>query len=569
MILKGNQRGGGQQLAAHLMNSFDNERVEIADMRGAVAQDLSGAFAEWAAQARSTKAKKNLYSFSVSPDQSQGRLTREQYLELIDRTERSLKLVNQPRAVVFHEKRDERGVLREHCHVVWSRIDTDKMKAVQISHDRLKLRSVAQEFARDHGLELPDGMKKNGKRDRFNDRAKQENLAERQQKERNGISKAQRMADIATCWKETGNGAAFVQALESKGYFLAHGDRRAFVVVDLHGEVHSLSRQLSGIAKSKELTDRLAGYPLDKLPDVEAAQAWAKKQRQQEALRDRANEGQEKTALEVEQRHDALKARQTARRAELDQKRIDLLARHLTERGGLKAMHEAENTGVVGTRLQKQPKGFIAFLTRITGIKMIIDTRQRQQDQLRSEQHKQQAEALQRRHDRELQEFERRSRALDRLEARENRSAETALQREAFQRIAKKVIEMPLERKPAARELKPEFDRVAHQVYQRTGTDDGRTPQEAMRAKSPEGNKQEKGKLVSLFTRIVEALHPEPPEPAPAPVPVRQEFEKAAKPPIDLTDAFNREVENRLSREDSDREPDGPDRTFDPTDPKR
>src|ERR1039457_6594821 len=151
MILKGNQRAGGQQLAAHLMNSFDNERVEVAEVRGAVAQDLSGAFAEWAAEARATRCRKNLYSLSLNPDQAQGHLTREQYLELLERTERSLKLVGQPRAVVFHEKRDKDGVLREHCHAVWSRIDTDRMKAVQISHDRLKLRTVAQEFARDHG----------------------------------------------------------------------------------------------------------------------------------------------------------------------------------------------------------------------------------------------------------------------------------------------------------------------------------------------------------------------------------------------------------------------------------
>ena len=159
------------RLAAHLMNSFDNERVEIADVRGAVAQDLSGAFAEWDAEARGTKCRKFLYSLSLNPDQSQGHLTREQYLELLERTERSLNLVGQPRAVVFHEKRDKDGVLREHCHAVWSRIDTEKMKAVQIAHDRLKLRTVAREFARDHGLELPDGLKKDGKRDRFNDRA--------------------------------------------------------------------------------------------------------------------------------------------------------------------------------------------------------------------------------------------------------------------------------------------------------------------------------------------------------------------------------------------------------------
>src|SRR5271168_634122 len=66
MILKGNQRGGGQQLAAHLLNSFDNERVEIVDVRGAVAQDLSGAFAEWAAEARGTRCQKFLYSLSLN-----------------------------------------------------------------------------------------------------------------------------------------------------------------------------------------------------------------------------------------------------------------------------------------------------------------------------------------------------------------------------------------------------------------------------------------------------------------------------------------------------------------------
>jgi len=563
MILKGNQRGGGQQMAAHLMNSYDNERVEIADVRGAVAQDLSGAFAEWDAEARGTRCRKFLYSLSLNPDQSQGHLTREQYVELLDRTERSLNLVGQPRAVVFHEKRDKDGVLREHCHAVWSRIDTDKMKAVQIAHDRLKLRTVAREFARDHGLELPDGLKKDGKRDRFNDRAKQENLGERQQKERTGISKEQRMADIATCWKETGNGAAFVQALEAKGYYLARGDQRAFVVVDLHSEVHSLSRQLSGVAKSKEVKDRLAGYPLDKLPDVESAQAWAKKQRiEREKQITQKQDQPEKQPSEVELRLAALKERQAARRAEIDRQRIDLIARHLGERDGLKAMHEAESTGVVGARLQKQPKGILAFLTRITGIQMITDARYRKQDERRAEQQKEQAAALQRRHDRELKEADRHYGALDRLEARENRSARTALHREEFQKIA------DLVRKPPGRELKPEFDRVAKPVLERTGTDDGRPPQEA---KAAEGNKPEKGKLVSLFNRFVESLHPEPPQaPAPAPQPFRTDFEKAAKPPIDLTEEFNREVENRLSREERDRDLDnGPDRSFDPDDPKR
>src|ERR1700730_1083933 len=280
MILKGNQRGGGQQMAAHLMNSFDNERVEIADLRGAIADDLSGAFAEWAAEARGTRCRKYLYSLFLNPDQSQGHLTREQYLELLERTERSLKLVGQPRAIVFHEKRDKDGVLREHCHAVWSRIDTDRMKAVQISHDRLKLRTVAQEFARDHGLELPDGMKpgntKDSRRERFNKRAAQENLGEKQQQERTGVPKEVRMAEIASCWTGTNNGAAFLHALETKGYFLARGDKRDYVVIDAYGEIHSLSRQLLGVAKKKQLMERLADHPPDGLRDAETVQAHAR-----------------------------------------------------------------------------------------------------------------------------------------------------------------------------------------------------------------------------------------------------------------------------------------------------
>src|SRR5580658_2165853 len=150
MILKGNQRGGGQQLAAHLMNDFDNDRVEVAEVRGTIAQDLSGSFAEIAALGRSTKIERKFYySLSLNPDPAQGPITREQYYDLIARTERSLGLVGQPRAVVFHVKEG-----REHGHVVWSRVNTngDKFKAIDISHDKLKLNTVIRVFCRDHGL---------------------------------------------------------------------------------------------------------------------------------------------------------------------------------------------------------------------------------------------------------------------------------------------------------------------------------------------------------------------------------------------------------------------------------
>ena len=151
MIFKGNQRGTGQQLATQLLNAANNQRIEILELRGSVAQDLHGAFEEWFAQSKATKCCKYLYSLSINPDPRQGGLTRAQYFDLIERAGKELGLSGQPRAVVFHVHNDG----REHCHAVWSRVDTDNMKAVQIAHDRLKLRTVAREFARDHGLTLP------------------------------------------------------------------------------------------------------------------------------------------------------------------------------------------------------------------------------------------------------------------------------------------------------------------------------------------------------------------------------------------------------------------------------
>lgn len=490
MILKGNQRGGGQQLAAHLMNSFDNESVEIADVRGAVARDLSGAFAEWSAQGRATRIqKKYYYSLSLNPDPAQGKLTREQYFDLIDRTERSLKLVGQPRAVVFHVKDG-----REHGHVVWSRVDTsgDRIKAIDISHDRLNLRTVTRQFCRDHRLELPERMKpgksKNSRVLVFNDRA--ENLGERQQKERSGIPRQQRKSDIAECWNETRNGAAFVQAMQAKGYYLAHGDKRDYVVLDLHGEVHSLSKQLSGVVRKKELLKRLADYPPDKQPGVENVKDFLQKKRQ-DAIRRAVAQKDASGPTEIEVRRQALQKHQQQRRADLDLMRANLTARHTTEREGLKLAQQAEITGIVSARLQKQPRGIMAFLTRVTGIKLIVEVRHKQQDKARASAHKQQTEALQRKHGRELHDMDRRTLALARLEARENRSVETALKREQFQ--------LHVLKKPPQRALKPEFDRALgiKEATGNTGTG-GLSAKFRQRA---EGTGLRKGDLQAAFER--------------------------------------------------------------------
>ena len=229
MILKGSQRGNGADLATHLMNSFDNERIEIAEVYGTVAGDLHGAFAEFEAVSLGTKAKEYLYSLSISPSAP---LTREQYNEAIAAIENRLGLTDQPRAVVFHVKDG-----REHCHVVWSRIDVDKMRAVHMAHDHRKLMDLACELARKYGHDLPPGLKAWEEKQKREKEKLEATLGEKAQAEETGITPEQRREEITAAYEASDSAEAFRSALEQKGYVLARGDRRGLVVVDSFGGV--------------------------------------------------------------------------------------------------------------------------------------------------------------------------------------------------------------------------------------------------------------------------------------------------------------------------------------------
>ena len=63
MILVGNQRGGAKDLALHLMKD-ENERVQLHELRGFVADDLQGAFQESQAVSRGTRCQQHLYSLT-------------------------------------------------------------------------------------------------------------------------------------------------------------------------------------------------------------------------------------------------------------------------------------------------------------------------------------------------------------------------------------------------------------------------------------------------------------------------------------------------------------------------
>ncbi|MGN6285510.1 MAG: relaxase/mobilization nuclease domain-containing protein [Afipia sp.] len=410
MILKGNQRAGGADLASHLQNEFDNELVEVAEIRGTVAQDLHGAFGEYEAIAAGTRCKEPLYSLSINPSAP---LTRDQYRAAIDRIEQGLGLSGQARAVVFHVKHG-----REHCHVVWSRIDTARMRAVQLSHDRQKLRTLARELAHEFGLPLPEGLARDAGQDR--QRKNDMTLQEKAQAEATGIAPRERRAEITDAFRRSDSATAFRAALKEKGYVLARGDKRGFVVVDRFGKVHSLARQIDGV-RTRELEDKLAPLASEAIPSVdEAVLAVRRESSDIETLVDA------RVAPRMAELSGKLDIRQAERRKKLDLRKQEMNIIQSSERMALHAAHKSE----AGKPFARVAGAIFALLDRVPGLRSVIAPLRRNAKINPAERHRIECEALERRHQREHFMHERRRKALARLEAREKRSLETSVWRQ-------------------------------------------------------------------------------------------------------------------------------------------
>lgn len=408
MILKGNQRGGGADLALHLMNAHDNERIEIAGIRGTVADDLYGAFSEFEAIAAGTRCKKPLYSLSINPSEP---LTREQYTAAIDRIEEGLGLSGQPRAVVFHVKHG-----REHCHVVWSRIDPQSMRAVHIAHDRMKLRTLSRELAREFGLELPEGIAQ----DRGGEREKEPDitLAEKAQAAKSGIGPEERKAAVTEAFRRSDSAEAFRAALAEKGYILAQGDQRGYVLVDRDGDVHSLARQIPGVRK-REIKRLLEAIPADRLATVPQAKDQMR-QRQKaisDAVRDRVNERMKEAVRQLAEK-------QAKRKSPLDLERQKLEVLHRSERLALHAAQKVE----MEKPFARAAAMVFGLFSRLPSLRSVLKPIYR--SRLNPiERQKNERAALQQRHTREREMIARKEAILKKLDAKERLSLQTNLRR--------------------------------------------------------------------------------------------------------------------------------------------
>ena len=219
MIIKGKSRAGPGALAAHLGNAEKNERVQLIETRGTISADLRGALVEMDAYALGTKCEKSLYHAAMSPEPPH-RLTPEQRIEAIEALEEKLGLGGHARVVVLHEK-----LGREHLHVVWSRIDLERMVAVSDSHNYRKHEEVARDLERRFGHDRVQGA--HHEREGVERPDRTPSRSELRQEERTGIKGRDVKAEVTAAFRSSDNAEAFRAALEERGYILAQGDRRA------------------------------------------------------------------------------------------------------------------------------------------------------------------------------------------------------------------------------------------------------------------------------------------------------------------------------------------------------
>ncbi|PCH98513.1 MAG: hypothetical protein COB76_06985 [Alphaproteobacteria bacterium] len=244
MILKGSQRSGAKNLSDHLMNDRDNDHVTLFELRGFIGNDLQGALAEAHAISKGTKCDQFIFSLSFNPPKNED-ANEQEFCDAIERAEEKLGLTDQPRAIIFHEKEG-----RRHAHVVWSRINAETMTAINLPHFKNKLMSLSRELYLEHGWELPDGLRRDGGKSPLNF-----TLDEWQQAKRLGLDPREIKQSFQEAWERSDSPLAFKHSLEDKGYFLAKGDRRGFVALNINGEVFSIPRML-GI-KTKVVKEKL------------------------------------------------------------------------------------------------------------------------------------------------------------------------------------------------------------------------------------------------------------------------------------------------------------------------
>ncbi len=335
MILNASQRGGAQQLAAHLLND-ENENIDVHSLRGFASADLKGAFVEAHAIAKGTKCSQFLFSLSLSPPPDAA-VSTQAFEDAIDQVEHALGLEGQPRAIVFHEKEG-----RRHAHAVWSRINPKTMTAVPLPLFKLKLREISRGLYLEHGWTMPKGLTDSELRDPTNFTLADWQQAKRAERDPRDIKRA-----LQDAWALTDSKASYIAALAERGFKLARGDRRGFVALDHEGEVYAIARW-TGI-KTKDVRAKLG--PEKDLPALdEARQAFAAE-----------------LIPRLEQFREEAKARRDRDLSLFNEQRQALTDKHKAERSALAQKQAKRWKEELAARQRRYRRGLFGLWDRLTG----------------------------------------------------------------------------------------------------------------------------------------------------------------------------------------------------------
>jgi hypothetical protein len=187
-----------------------------------------------------TFTKNFFYHANINPLDSED-LTQQQWTYAVELLEQNLGLERNARFIVEHRKKG-----RTHRHVIWSRIDVVRMRAVPMTHDYAKHQATARQLESEFGLQPvesvlgPDRVK--GQRP-----TRRPKTWESFRGKKSGVDPHAMKQHITALYRSSRDGRQFVQALKEHGYQLIRGDSRNFCVVDAAGQVHSLARRLDSV----------------------------------------------------------------------------------------------------------------------------------------------------------------------------------------------------------------------------------------------------------------------------------------------------------------------------------
>ncbi len=216
------------------------------------------------------------------------------------------------------------------------------MRARNLPFFKTRLMEVAKELYLHHAWEMPQGLVNNALRNPLNFSRTEWQQARRLQHDPRIIK-----AMFRSAWNASDSAATLKAALEERGFFLARGDRRGVVVMDVRGEVYSLSRW-TGVT-TKEVNGR---FPKpENLPSVEATKAM---------IATKMTEKLKGFIRDLKSSHRTLSP-------SIEFRRTQMVQRQRQERSTLKDTQAARWTAEENARAARLPRGFASIWSRITG----------------------------------------------------------------------------------------------------------------------------------------------------------------------------------------------------------